>query len=138
MGPAATDQAAGAGLERKRPRASRELENGATATRRKTQSIDHAEEAEESLVGIALSSFFQEANLPGVTKDSLEECLERLRLTMQSIPEGDVDDKHVKNILDMFRFSGMVRIFAVRLSSTVLGPGCHLLVDCNCNFRLCA
>lgn len=111
MSLAAEDQDAGVSLERKRPRASGEFDNGTTAIRRKNQSIDHAEEAEESLVGIALSSFFEEANLPGVTKDSLQECLEKLRSTVQSIPEGDVDDKAVKNVLDMFRFSGMVCIF---------------------------
>ena len=119
MSLAAANQSTGVGLERKRPRASGEFENGTTATGRKNQSIDHAEEAEESLVGIALSSFFEEANLPGVTKDSLQECLEKLRSTVQSIPEGDVDDKNVENILHKFQFSGMVCIFAGRLSSAV-------------------
>jgi len=120
MGPTGNEEAAGIGRGGKRPRSKRESEDNASATRSGNQGIDHAEEAEESLVGIALSSFFQEANLPGVTKDSLEECLERLRLTVQSIPEGDVDSKHVKNVLDVFRFSGMVCIFKCRLSRAVM------------------
>ena len=72
--------------------------------------IDHEEDAEESLVDMGLRSFLNEAEIPGVTRHVLEECVERLEAVLDRMQEMQVDEKMVgEEVMKQMRFQGMVR-----------------------------
>ncbi|KAI8108438.1 hypothetical protein M9434_006464 [Picochlorum sp. BPE23] len=74
--------------------------------------IDHQEDAEESLMEIGLNSFLSECQVEHT--ESLDACLSRCTDALFAIPEGVVDDKPVRKMLEEFNFQGMKNPFVFK------------------------
>eukprot|EP00889_Picochlorum_renovo_P008678 jgi/Picre1/35708/NNA_003168.t1 len=74
--------------------------------------IDHQEDAEESLMEIGLNSFLSECHVEHT--ESLDACLSRCTDALFAIPEGVVDDKPVRKMLEEFNFQGMKNPFVFK------------------------